>query len=528
VRHDCADKVGEDMNKKAFSNAYKISIRIFLLPGFFISIFFVSCDSASHFDGSTVPQVSLTSIPLRDCAKRKGELQQLAPSLQQDHRSQPSYIGAITPDESLVLAVASDLRTYLHFRGKTSTKLLDEIHTAAFKLYSVSITVTENGGWLLQPGKWKDHPDYIYAGHTAVPKLAICAAPNSQDPRCNLKQRPIDGIGMDVSHFLAKWPIFLAAHRDASYDNKTRRDFFKQFISGIETQIFNSVIKPQKSSPPYLLSNYMDGTNGVYRWNYEGRGKNWGFSSFGLSSTPCYSAIALLNSDRVRELYRRIYQALPYTSMEIAIIGGETMGGDYCNRDEARLMVSLSSRFLEHSRDGIMPISNVEDELFNNTFANSLMSKDSWIGDNAYQGVVGARQVVLHSAFLAQKQEWIDTFSKHFKLFIEGLKVSGWAETSDYYKWHQLLFASRYLVLSARGNIDSKMHRELFDYLYKEVSHAWEGTHDPPISNIGWGEPPFVNYRDWVEWKICEDSRHRHDTSSHFTNLSNLAAAILG
>ncbi len=430
----------------------------------------------------------------------QSRLQQPTPHLKQDHSAKPSYIGAIDADESLVLAVASDLRTYSHHKGATSTKLLDEMHTAAFKLYSIGITPTKNGGWLLQPGKWKDDPDYLYAGHASVPTLAICAPPDSKDPRCNLEPRPIDGIGMDVSHFLGKWPIFLTAYRDASYDNKTRHDFFEGLISGIEAQIFNRVIKPQQTRPPYLLTNYMDGTNGVFRWNYEGRGKNWGYSSFYLSSTPCSSALALLNSDRVRELYKRIYQALPYTSKEITIMGGKTMGGDECNSDESRLMTSLSSRY--NSGDGTMSISDVEAELFKKTFAHTLVSKDSWIGDNAYHGVIGARQTVLHSAFLARKKEWINTFSTHFKLFLENIKTKGWPETSDYTKWHQLFFASRYLVLSSQLDIDSKMHHELYEYLYKEVAHAWKDRNDPPVSNYGWGEPVLTNYRDSVKRKI--------------------------
>jgi hypothetical protein len=488
------------MKKKSIFQKRKSSTKTLLSCVFLISILIWSVYSA----GSTLNVWIISQLPssvlLHSSTKSQGGLKQPKASLKQNRSTKPSYIGAILAEESLVFAVASDLRTYLHLKGKTNTKLLDEIHAATFKLYSTGVTPTENGGWLLQPGKLKDDYDYLYAGHHSVPTLTICASPNSEDPRCNLAPRPIDGIGMDVSHFLAKWPIFLTAYRDASYDNSTRRDFFERLISGVEVQIFNHVIKPQQTRPPYLLTNYMDGTNGVFRWNYLDRGKNWGYNSFALSSTPCYSSIALLNSDRVRELYKRIYKALPYTPTEVKMMGGKMMGGDACNSDEARLLTSLSSRFLDNSKDGVMSISNIESQLFAKTFAHSLRSRDSWIGDNAYQGVVGQRQIVLHSAFLAHKKEWIDTFTAHFKLFLENVRSHGWPETSDYYKWHQLLFASRYLVLSAHLNIDSDMHSKLYEYLYKKIAHAWEGKNSP-VSNYGWGEPKFTNYRDWVRWK---------------------------
>jgi hypothetical protein len=429
----------------------------------------------------------------------EGELQRsqaLNKHLAQTFNPSSSYVGAITAEESLVLAVASDLRTYLHHKGLASTQLLNEMHTAAYKLYSVGAKPTTNGGWLLQPGKWKNHPDYLYAGHESVPTLTICADPDSEDPSCNLEPRPVDGIGMDVSHFLSKWPVCLTAYRDASYDNPTRHEFFERLLAGIEVQIFNQVIKPQPAKPPYLLTNYMDGTNGVYRWNYERRGKNWGYNASHLSSTPCFSSLALLNSDRIREFYQQIDQTLPYTMSEVAM-----MGSNDCNSNESRLLISLSRKLSNSAQNGTMLISNAEAQLFQETFATTLLSKDSWVGIHAYEGVVGARQVVLHAAFSARKKEWIDTFSNHFSLFITDVQQHGWLGTSDFYKWHQLLFTSRYLLLSAQLNIDSDLHDQLFGYLYKEIADAWEGQNDPPVSNVGWGEPAFNNYRDWIEWK---------------------------
>lgn len=407
-----------------------------------------------------------------------------------------SYQDGIDGTESLVLAVGNDLRTYSHYTNQPSFKILDEINTAASELYYAGATPTKDGGWLLQPGKWKDHPDHLYAGHKSVPSNPICANPNSKDPRCNLTPMPVDGLGMDVSHFLAKWPIYLIAYQDASYDNQSRKDFFQQLLSGIEIQLFNYVIKPQKSRPYYLLTNYMDGTNGVYRWNYSNRGKNWGYNAFQLSNTPCYSSIALINnSDRIRELYKRIYQSLPYTPTE-----AEKMGGDFCNSEAARLMTSLSSQ-LDDSKDGKTLVTETESNLFSKSVRPTLLTQESWVGDAAYSGVVGQRQLLLYIAFFSQQKDWIDAFDAHFKLFTESMRNNQWSTTTEYYQWHQLLFASRYLALSAQFDHDNKIHAELYKYLYKRVSQAWESENNF-LTAAKQNKSDFINYRSVVKKRI--------------------------
>jgi hypothetical protein len=76
---------------------------------------------------------------------------------------------------------------------------------------------------------------------------------------------------MDVSHYLSKWPVFFLAMKQAS---KTTEEsiYYEKVIEGTIKQVEKNVIKYENKQ--YLLTNYMDGTNGVYRWNYHIISKN--------------------------------------------------------------------------------------------------------------------------------------------------------------------------------------------------------------------------------------------------------------
>ena len=90
------------------------------------------------------------------------------------------YQGATTAAELLVLSAAADLRSYRHSVGLPPDTLLDEMSDRAFALASCGVEWGEGGGWLLQPGRWSEHPDYLYAGHSKIPDAPV----PSRAPRC--------------------------------------------------------------------------------------------------------------------------------------------------------------------------------------------------------------------------------------------------------------------------------------------------------------------------------------------------------
>ncbi len=403
------------------------------------------------------------------------------------------YIGTTTADELLVLSAGADLRSYRHAVGLPPDTLLDEMSDQTFALASCGVEWGEGGSWLLQPGRWSEHPDYRHAGHSRIPDAPQCANAESDDPACQLDLAPVSGIGMDVSHFLGKWPFFLRVFLDASFDSPRRAAHYRALLFGIESQLFGAVLTPPDDSVGvFRLTNYMDGSNGIYRWNYQDRGRNWGYGPSRLSGTPFYSSLALIDSPRIEQLYREIESLYPYESGDLV---------SQRNVENGRLLVRLSQKLNFHQFGGDAVWIDQEDRrLFSARFEPELLADDAWIGRNAYSGVVGQRQIVLHAAFLNNVPDWQAAFGEHFQAFLAGVR-DDWPGTSRYDQRHQLAFAARYLALAARTGSADDIPAGLADYVDTVVREAYAGPNEP-VSHVGWGEPRFTSYRTWIDWKL--------------------------
>ena len=71
----------------------------------------------------------------------------------------------------------------------------------AFAVYSKYVVFPGDNRWLFQPGVWRDHPDYLYAGNDNLGE--------------NLLPMPVDDIAEDTSHS-HRYPVWLESLRNAS------------------------------------------------------------------------------------------------------------------------------------------------------------------------------------------------------------------------------------------------------------------------------------------------------------------------
>ncbi len=101
--------------------------------------------------------------------------------------------------------------------------------------------------------------------------------------------------------------------------------FYRDLREGLEKQFFNKVlVKPTKDFPFYRTTNFLDGNNGVYRWNYQSLGPNKGYGPYELSGTLALGWWAFLESERVRALYRDLAQRYPESKDLISFYLGPT------------------------------------------------------------------------------------------------------------------------------------------------------------------------------------------------------------
>ncbi len=81
---------------------------------------------------------------------------------------------------------------------------------------------------------------------------------------------------------------------------------------GLEKQFYEKVlVPPSPEFPGYRMTNFMDGRNGVYRWEYKGVGKNNGYGLYEVSGVLLEGWWSFLDSPRMREVYQKMAAQFP-------------------------------------------------------------------------------------------------------------------------------------------------------------------------------------------------------------------------
>lgn len=222
-----------------------------------------------------------------------------------------SYYRAIIDEERYLFAEAADLRAYERITGKKlpHSETLTDILDSAREVFRTRGREEPGGGWIFEPGVWSDHPDYQYAGN-AEKVTGMSASP-----------RP--GIGEDTSHShrMALWLTSLA---EAYPESSSDRRFYEDLRSKLEKQFFNRVlIEPTGDFKGYRTTNYMDGSNGVYRYNYKALGAGNGYGGYELSGTFLLGWWTFLGTDRIHRAYEAQAKLYPLDENALRVyLGG--------------------------------------------------------------------------------------------------------------------------------------------------------------------------------------------------------------
>lgn len=201
-----------------------------------------------------------------------------------------SYYRAITDHEQYVFAIAADLITYERVtdtRHSWSTTMRDILDVARLT-YSQRVVWQPDGGWLLQPGVWADHPEYLYAGQ--LEKVE------------GMNPAPLKDVAEDASHSFRR-PLWLQSLFQASR-NAAEAGYYAKLIAGLERQFFAHVlVPPTPDFPAFRTTNWMDGRNGVFRWHYLPRVPGWGYGPYELSGSFTFGWWTFLDTERIRTAY---------------------------------------------------------------------------------------------------------------------------------------------------------------------------------------------------------------------------------
>lgn len=203
-----------------------------------------------------------------------------------------NFYRAIIDSERFLLAVAADLKYIIRKSNNISntTSDIDEIDAivaVGLRIYNQRVSKEKNE-FIFQKGFWTKHRDYKYAGCESL--------------RCieNGDNRVVN-ISEDTSHSL-RMPLFLKSFEDGLDKAKDKKLFFA-LSNKLKSQLLKNVIKYKDSdSTCFYPTNYLDGSNGYFRYNYETH-KNEGYGPFELSETFKIGWWAFLEDQQVSDLY---------------------------------------------------------------------------------------------------------------------------------------------------------------------------------------------------------------------------------
>lgn len=175
-----------------------------------------------------------------------------------------SYYSAVTDYELFLFAIASDLKKItdkhpdiLEYAGRSIPISIDEIVSTGIAIIRERGAFNKNGGWIFQKGVWADHRDLRFAGHAEL-------APNLPESR-------LPEISEDSSHS-HRWPLLLRSMIGATQKNSEDEKYLLKVYEGFSYQFSKIVVKRDRDG--VLLTNYIDGHNGLYRYRYATVGAN--------------------------------------------------------------------------------------------------------------------------------------------------------------------------------------------------------------------------------------------------------------
>ncbi|MGN5765846.1 hypothetical protein ACNQO6_16030 [Acinetobacter calcoaceticus] len=196
------------------------------------------------------------------------------------------YKRIITDEDIFIFGTASNL-----LKLYPENKTLIDIRDLALEVFKQRSEFNAEGGWLFDKGVFDTYPDYAYAGYNSTSNIT--------------KPKPLKNMVSDSSHFF-RMPKILLSLQESYPENSQNYNLYKSYRNGLNQQFLNKVVHIKNNK--IYLTNYMDGRNGVFRWNYNVKNKGIGpyeqTYSFGMGWW------VFLDKKKVKDLYGSYYRQI--------------------------------------------------------------------------------------------------------------------------------------------------------------------------------------------------------------------------
>ena len=200
-----------------------------------------------------------------------------------------SYYRAIIDEELFVFAIAADLSQLVE------NETLKDIQKIAYNCF-LQESIFEDEGWILQKNVWKDHPDYAYTYYTVKEDIE--------------NKKMTENVSEDSSHS-HRYALWINSLKNSHPLGTKENKFYSKVLLAWRNQFFNKIIVfPNKNFKYYRTNNFIDGSNGIYRWKYTTQNNN-GYGPYELSGTLLVGWWTFLGEEEIKVIYRNIYEQFP-------------------------------------------------------------------------------------------------------------------------------------------------------------------------------------------------------------------------
>lgn len=212
-----------------------------------------------------------------------------------------SYDNVFTDYDLFTLAILCDLKFVLEEKGMKAYDIsnLKKAEKYANQMMESEVTWNEDGTWLFQVGVWRDYKDYIYAG-----------LENPEDIQEG-KEYKVETIASDSNHFM-RMCLFLRSFRRAQSQEEYCQ-YYVKLLEGLGKTFCNNVLVfPDGEIEYYRLKNYMDGTNGLFRYGYHE--DEIGYGPYQQSSEFLLGWWAFCGNEEITRAYAYTAERFPLNS----------------------------------------------------------------------------------------------------------------------------------------------------------------------------------------------------------------------
>lgn len=244
------------------------------------------------------------------------------------------FYRAVFDEDWFVLAAISDVIA-IHNKVGTNS-LFDAVLQDSYNHKLITFWGEFKGDkWYFQNGVWWDHPDYSYAGHSEI--------------ESGLEFSQVEDLAIDSSH-LHRVPLWLKSFTEISSKN----DVFSNALEGFRNAFEENVFQWQEDNESgfFVMTNYADGHNGVYRYQFETQGENKGYAPYQLSGTLFIGYYVFMESDVYTQGMKKMASRFPLSGQALATyVGPNTtrtrhplfVWPDYFENDFAQLFSKLAA-----------------------------------------------------------------------------------------------------------------------------------------------------------------------------------------